>query len=375
MQTVSAIIVAGGSSSRFGADKLFLNIGGMSVLERSVALMQNNALISEIVIAAKEESLDKVKELSKAYSKVTAVVKGGATRLASTLNAIAATSKKAEYYAIHDAARPFASDALVTRVIKAAFVSGAAAPAVPVVDTIKTAQNGIITGTPDRDKLFAVATPQVFNASLYNEAAKGNSEAFDDCLLLERHGERVTLVEGERNNIKITTKEDIARAKAIAGACEMRIGHGYDVHKLVSGRKLILGGVEIPHETGLLGHSDADVLVHAVMDALLGAAALGDIGKLFPDSDEKYKGADSLALLKEVSRVIAENGFSVVNVDATVLCERPKLRPYIDEMRKKIAAGLGIEPSRVSVKATTEEGLGFTGSKEGIAAHALALLN
>ncbi len=375
MHTVSAIIVAGGSSSRFGEDKLFLNIGGVSVLERSIALMQNNALISEIVIAAREESLAKVKELSKKYNKVTAVVKGGATRLDSTLNAIAAASKKAEYYAIHDAARPFASDALVTRIIEAAFVSGAAAPAIPVVDTIKEADGGIIKCTPDRDRLFAVATPQVFKARLYNEAARGSSAAFDDCQLFERHGERVTLVEGERDNIKITTKEDIARAKAIAGASSMRIGHGYDVHRLVTERKLILGGVEIPHETGLLGHSDADVLVHAVIDALLGAAALGDIGKLFPDNDERYKGANSIRLLEEVARIIRAQGYSVENVDATVLCERPKLRAYIDSMRKNIASALSIDAARVSVKATTEEGLGFTGQKEGIAAHAVALLS
>ncbi|NLC78676.1 MAG: 2-C-methyl-D-erythritol 4-phosphate cytidylyltransferase, partial [Ruminococcaceae bacterium] len=230
MQRVSAVIVAGGSSSRMGTNKLFLNIGGKSVLERSVALMQNNALISEIVIATKEESLAQVKELSKNYNKVTAVVKGGDNRFASTMNAIAATDPDADYYAIHDAARPFASDALVTRVIEAAFKEGAAAPAVPVTDTIKTADNGVITNTPDRNRLFAVATPQVFRASLYKAAAKGNTEAFDDCQLIERHGERVVLVEGERDNIKITTKEDIARAKAIAGTNGMRIGHGYDVH-------------------------------------------------------------------------------------------------------------------------------------------------
>ena len=154
----------------------------------------------------------------------------------------------------------------------------------------------------------------------------------------------------------------------------MRIGHGYDVHRLVEGRKLILGGVDIPHETGLLGHSDADVLVHAVMDALIGAAALGDIGKLFPDSDEKYSGADSLELLKQVGQIIKGEGYSVGNIDATVLCERPKLRAFIDEMRGNIADTLGIDVKDVSVKATTEEGLGFTGEKKGIAAHAVATI-
>ncbi len=154
----------------------------------------------------------------------------------------------------------------------------------------------------------------------------------------------------------------------------MRIGHGYDVHRLVEGRKLILGGVEIPFEKGLLGHSDADVLAHAVMDALLGAAALGDIGKLFPDSDPAYAGADSLVLLRRVAEVLAEHGYGIGNVDATVLAQRPKLAPYIPEMRERLAAAMGVGPGQVSVKATTEEGLGFTGTGEGIAAHAVALI-
>lgn len=155
----------------------------------------------------------------------------------------------------------------------------------------------------------------------------------------------------------------------------MRIGHGYDVHRLVEGRRLVLGGVEVPFERGLLGHSDADVLSHAVMDALLGAAALGDIGKLFPDSDPAYAGADSLLLLRRVAEVLAEHGYAVGNVDATVLAQRPKLAPYIPEMRERLAAAMGVDPGQVSVKATTEEGLGFTGAGAGIAAHAVALLN
>ncbi len=154
----------------------------------------------------------------------------------------------------------------------------------------------------------------------------------------------------------------------------MRIGHGYDVHKLAEGRKLILGGVDIPYEKGLLGHSDADVLLHAIMDALLGAAALGDIGKLFPDTDDRFKGADSLVLLKEVCRVLTENGFRIGNIDSTVIAQRPKLKDHIDEMRSNIASACGIDVSVVSVKATTEEKLGFTGSGEGISAHAVCLI-
>ena len=155
----------------------------------------------------------------------------------------------------------------------------------------------------------------------------------------------------------------------------MRIGTGYDVHKLVEGRKLIMGGVEIPHETGLLGHSDADVAVHALMDAILGAAALGDIGRLFPDSDPKYEGADSMLLLERVVALVSEKGFSVSNADITIIAQRPKLAPYIGQMRENIAKSLGISTDRVNVKATTEEGLGFTGSLEGVSAHAVVLLN
>lgn len=155
----------------------------------------------------------------------------------------------------------------------------------------------------------------------------------------------------------------------------MRIGHGYDVHRLVTGRRLVLGGVEIAHDKGLLGHSDADVLLHAISDALLGAAAMGDIGKHFPDTDEKYRGADSLVLLSQVAKLLSESGYKVVNVDSTVLAEAPKLAPHIEKMRENISRALGVEIDAVSVKATTEEGLGFTGEGQGIAAHAVCLID
>ena len=194
----------------------------------------------------------------------------------------------------------------------------------------------------------------------------------DDCSIFELAGLPVRLVEGEYANRKITTREDLpAHAKEETA---MRVGHGYDVHRLVEGRKLILGGVEIPYEKGLLGHSDADVLAHAVADALLGAAALGDIGKLFPDTDERYKGADSLVLLGHVAARVRQAGFAVENIDATVLCQRPKLAAHIPAMREKLAAACGMDAGDVSVKATTEEGLGFTGEGLGIAAHCVCLL-
>lgn len=226
--------------------------------------------------------------------------------------------------------------------------------------------------TPDRSTLFAVQTPQVFDyalllGALQNAKQKGLSLT-DDCSAVEALGMTVLLTDGSEENIKITTPLDLDIAGLILKreADAMRIGHGYDVHRLVEGRKLILGGVEIPFEKGLDGHSDADVLVHAVMDALLGAAALGDIGKLFPDNDERYLGADSVELLKKVRDVLQEHGWKPGNLDATVIAQRPKLAPYIDTMRKRIADALETDAENVSVKATTEERLGFTGSGEGI---------
>ena len=227
--------------------------------------------------------------------------------------------------------------------------------------------------TPDRATLYAVQTPQCFRRALYTQAlaavtGEKASLVTDDCSLFELAGLPVRLTEGDYANYKITTKEDLQKEKT------MRIGHGYDVHRLVEDRKLIMGGVEIPYEKGLLGHSDADVLLHAVMDAVLGAAALGDIGQHFPDNDPAYKGADSLALTREVARIIAEHGYKVGNIDATILCQRPKLAPHIPAMRRNIADAFGLPVDAVSVKATTEEHLGFTGEGLGIAAHAVALI-
>ena len=274
----------------------------------------------------------------------------------------------------------------IAAVLKAAARCGAAAPAVPVKDTIKQAKGGsgktvpagcMVEDTPDRSTLYAVQTPQCFDRAAYLAALDELDETrarlvTDDCSLFELTGRPVELVQGDYANIKITTREDLPRAEN--GGKKMRIGHGYDVHRLVEGRKLILGGVEVPYEKGLLGHSDADVLAHAVMDAVLGAAALGDIGQHFPDTAEEYAGADSLVLARRVAEIVAAQGWRIENIDATILCQRPKLAPYIPVMREKLAAAFGLPVEAVSVKATTEEHLGFTGEGLGIAAHAVALI-
>ena len=235
--------------------------------------------------------------------------------------------------------------------------------------------------TPDKSLqrellLLKVACNTAERAEMREIATIYKSKIIDlspDSMVFELTGRPVQLTQGDYANLKITTREDLPRAEQKEGN-DMRIGHGYDVHRLVEGRKLIMGGVTIPYEKGLLGHSDADVLLHAVMDAVLGAAALGDIGQHFPDTDPAYKGADSLALTREVARIIAEHGYKVGNIDATILCQRPKLAPHIPAMRRNIADAFGLPVDAVSVKATTEEHLGFTGSGEGMAAHAIALL-
>lgn len=372
LPTVTAIIVAAGASRRMGFDKLSYRLpDGRTVLETSCALFAAHPAVDELVLVA-GGNRPQCEAIAAACPKPCTVVQGGATRADSVHNGLAAA--RGQLVAIHDAARPFASEEVITQVLQAAANTGAAAPAVPVKDTIKVAdKDGKVVTTPDRATLYAVQTPQCFDRALYLqalEAVSGEKASLvtDDCSLFELAGLPVTLTAGDYANLKITTKEDLQKENT------MRIGHGYDVHRLVEDRKLILGGVEVPYEKGLLGHSDADVLLHAVMDAVLGAAALGDIGQHFPDTDPAYKGADSLALTREVAKIIAAHGYKVGNIDATILCQRPKLAPHIPAMRKNIADAFGLPLDAVSVKATTEEHLGFTGEGLGIAAHAVALI-
>lgn len=373
----TAIIVAAGSSRRMGFDKLLHPLRGVPVLAHTLRALESHPLIHSVVVVA-GENIDAVRALLQKYppAKPVTLVRGGATR-AHSVKAGVAACPNAAYVAIHDGARPFVPAMVVSRAVQAALQVGAAAPALPVKDTIKVQYaDGRVESTPARDTLRAVQTPQVFKRSLFVEALAQIPEAeyallTDDCMVMERAGLPVQLVQGAEENIKITTPADLRGTEGGAG---VRIGHGYDVHRLVEGRKLLLGGVEVPYEKGLLGHSDADVLLHVVADALLGAAALGDIGRHFPDNDPAYAGADSLALLQKIVQIVREAGYEAVNIDATILCQAPKLAPHIPAMRQNIAAALGVGEEGVSVKATTEEGLGFTGEGAGIAAHCVVLL-
>ncbi len=367
----TAILVAAGASRRMGFDKLSYRLpDGRTVLETSCAALAAHPAVRQVVLVA-GANRPECERIAAACPKPCCVVDGGETRADSVRNGLAAA--EGALVAIHDAARPFVSRAVITAALEAAARTGAAAPAVPVKDTIKVAQGGRVVSTPDRAMLYAVQTPQCFSREKYRQAlacvtGEQARQVTDDCSLFELAGMPVELTAGDYGNYKITTPDDLKKEKT------MRIGHGYDVHRLVEDRKLILGGVEIPYEKGLLGHSDADVLLHAVMDAVLGAAALGDIGRHFPDTDPAYRGADSLALTRAVAALIREHGYTVGNIDATILCQKPKLAPYIEEMRRNIAAAFGVAADAVSVKATTEEHLGFTGEGLGIAAHAVALL-
>ena len=365
----AVIITAGGTGTRMGAEvpKQFLKIGGKTILEQTVQRFASMPEAFRIVLTAPEESLDLCREL---FPDEVRICAGGASRQKSVMAGLRELQKEGfpeeGIVLVQDGVRPYVTEETIRDVLRLAEETGAAIAAVPCTDTIRD----IETGTLQRDRLVSVQTPQGFRFGLLLDAyEKAEAEGFsgtDDAGLVERLGHPVAIAAGSRENIKITTPSDLPQ--------EMRIGSGYDVHRLVEGRKLILGGVEIPYEKGLLGHSDADVLLHALMDAMLGAAAMGDIGKCFPDNDPAYEGADSMTLLKEVAGMLADAGWKLGNADVTVICQKPKIGPHAEEMRRNIAAACGTDPGRISVKATTTEKLGFTGRGEGIAAEAVCTI-
>lgn len=381
---VTVIIAAAGQGKRMGAavNKVLLPLADQPVLLHSIETFSACSQVDELIIVAAPEELPAVEVLlsGQAGLKPYRLVAGGSERQYSIANALQEISANTQVVVVHDGARPFAGGELIDEVIRAARLHGAAIAAVPVKDTIKTAgQDGFVSNTLPRQTLWAVQTPQAFDCAIlckaYEHAGKTGLLATDDAALVEQLGIKVKIVTGAYDNFKITTPDDLKLAAAVVGqGCDqmVRFGMGYDVHRLVEGRKLIIGGVDIPHSHGLLGHSDADVLLHAVKDALLGAAALGDIGRHFPDNDDRYKGVSSMVLLARVGGILQEHGCKVNNIDATIVAEKPKLAPFIPAMNENIASALGLAPGQVNVKATTTEGLGFTGQKEGIAAYAVA---
>ena len=379
---VTAIIAAGGRGERLGAGqpKQFLSIAGQTILERSVRAFLTHAAVDDVVVALPAELAGAPPAYLTGTAKPLRVVAGGARRQDSVAAAFRAVPARTDVIVVHDAARPFASADLIARTIAAAAESGAALAAVAARDTVKQSDGFVVRATLDRRTIFLAQTPQAFRRDVLRDALALSSDATDEASLAEQAGHTVRIVEGEATNIKITTREDLAMAEAInraggAPATAARVGTGYDLHRLVEGRLLILGGVTIPFDRGLAGYSDADAVCHAVTDAILGAAGAGDIGRHFPNTDPQWQGASSIDLLRRAMAVVRQMGLAVGNVDATVIAERPKLVPHIDAMRANLAEALGVSLDRISVKGKTNEGVGELGRGEAIAVHAIALLN
>jgi len=377
-EKVAGIVAAGGAGVRAGAAKQWLVLGGETVLRRAARALAASPLVDEIVAVVPEGEQRRGAQEVAGLGKPARAVAGGAARADSVRNGLAAAEGSAVVL-VHDAARPFATPALAARVVEAAARDGAALAALPVTDTVKRGAGEAdlrVAETLDRRTLWLAQTPQGFRRDLllraYEAAGTAAAAATDECSLVERLGAPVTLVPGEPGNFKITGPADVERARAVLEA-PVAMGVGYDTHRFSPGRRLVLGGVEFEGD-GLLGHSDADVCAHAIGDAILGAAGLGDLGRHFPDADPRWKGVSSLLLLRDIARKAAEHGWRVGNCDVTLAARRPKIAPRAEEMRARLAEALGVSPAQVNVKATTGEGMGFVGREEGIAAHAVALL-
>ena len=381
---VVAVVPAAGAGKRLGGacPKQFLPLAGRPLLTRTLMVLEVTPQVHAVVVVCPPGGEAETRcACVEPYglAKVAAVVSGGAQRQDSVAAGVAEAAKLgAQWLVIHDAARPLARPELFARVLEAAAQTGAAIAAVPAADTVKQAgPDDLAEATLDRSKLWLVQTPQVFERGLLEralaQAAQDGYYATDEAGLVERLGEKVKLVMGSRDNLKVTTPEDLALAQGLLGPAT-RVGQGFDAHRLVQGRRLILAGVELTHETGLLGHSDADVATHAVMDALLAAAGLGDIGQMFPDSDPAFAGADSIELLAQVVDRLAGEGWRPAQVSLTLLAQRPKIAPHYPAMRAKLAEALGLEPGEVNLAASTTEGLGFVGREEGMAAWVTAVI-
>ena len=340
--------------------------------------------IADVIVALPRELATSVPDYLRGGRKPVEIVEGGERRQDSVAQAFARVPAHADVVVIHDAARPLVTADLIGRTVDAAVRFGAAIAALPATDTVKRSNaERFIVDTIPRTEIFLAQTPQAFRIDVLRDAlaqAGGAADATDEAMLAERAGHRVRLVDGDPRNLKITTADDLATAERLiggggtAGVPSLRIGNGYDLHRLVGGRRLILGGVTIPFDKGLEGHSDADVVCHAVTDAILGAAALGDIGRYFPDTDATWKDADSLALLGRVAAIVADAGFAVGNIDVVVIAQRPRLMPYIDAMRANLARALNLGIDNVSIKGKTNEGVDSIGAGDSIAVHAVALV-
>jgi 2-C-methyl-D-erythritol 4-phosphate cytidylyltransferase/2-C-methyl-D-erythritol 2,4-cyclodiphosphate synthase len=379
---VAAVVVAAGRGLRAGGDlpKQYRQLFGQPVIRASLAVLARHR---EISVVQPVTHRDDVRNYQQAIEGLDLLppIEGGASRQASVRAGLEALAKLGpELVLVHDAARPFVSDVLITRAIVAARASGAAVPVIAVPDTVKMVDpDGAVTGTLDRASLRIAQTPQAFRFPPLLDAhrratAAGREDFTDDAALAEWAGLKVTTFEGERDNVKLTTDGDFARAEAarLAALSDVRTGFGFDVHQFGAGDHVMLGGVRISHQRGVSGHSDADVVLHALVDAILGALAEGDIGVHFPPSDPRWRGASSDRFLAfAVERVRARRG-RIAHLDVTVVCEMPRIGPHRDAIRARIAEIAGVPIERVGIKATTSEQMGSLGRGEGMAAFANA---
>ena len=381
--SVWCVVLAAGKGTRSGLteNKVFFRWQGRSVLSRCLDALAASGAYDGAVLVLSEADLPRYREIVETEGEnplVRRVALGGRTRRESGYNGLQALPEDVEIVSVHDAARPFVTAEIIRATIEDARKYGSGVISTPVVDTIKHVDpaTGWVT-TPERSALRAVQTPQSFNCemlrSAHARAMKEGLEVTDDAMLFEHEYGTVHLSDapGAEKNVKLTNPEDFKR---LDGAPKMRIGSGYDAHRLKEGRKLVLCGVEVPHDRGLDGHSDADVAVHALMDALLGALGEGDIGRHFPDSEPQYKGISSMLLLEQVMQRVQARGYRVENADVTIVAQKPKLAGFIPQMRANIAAALGVDVDCANVKATTTERMGFEGEELGVSAQAVALL-
>ncbi|MDI6638360.1 MAG: 2-C-methyl-D-erythritol 4-phosphate cytidylyltransferase [Bacillota bacterium] len=410
--SVCALIAAAGAGRRMGAgvNKVFLPLRGEPVLRHTLRAFEVCDCVDDVIVIVAPDEVESTRSLVGTWgeiSRVRGVVAGGATRQESVLRGLGHLGAACEIVVVHDGARPLIRPFTISRVVEAARTFGAAVVAVPVRDTTKVVRGGEVVTTLDRDTLWAAATPQAFRRGIIEDAHRAGAcdgvQATDDSMLVERTGVRIKVIQGEYANIKITTPEDLVVAEALLGARDektahdlapaatepslgpvvgqapghavgpappIRVGLGFDVHRLVPGRPLVLGGVVVPFDLGLEGHSDADVILHAIADAILGACGLGDIGHHFPDTDSAFAGISSTVILEKVRDLASEAGFVVNNVDAMLLAERPRIAAHVSAMRATVARILRVPVEQVSIKATTMEGMGFVGRGEGMACYA-----
>lgn len=370
----SAVLACGGSGSRagFGRNKLLETVDGVACFTKTLYVFSSHPDIDEIIVVCAENDEEAFSAEAKKLGAKVKFVRGGKTRFESVENGVLAA--KGDIVALHDGARPFVSASLISACVESAKKYGSGVACVPPTDTVAAiAYDGDdrLIVSAGRKNLYAVQTPQVFRKDdllrAYSLCGESFGDFTDESGLFAKYIGRCRLVDGEISNKKLTYSDDFAPSSGL------RVGTGFDLHRLVEGRKLILGGVEIPHSKGLLGHSDADVLLHAIMDALLSSASLGDIGKLFPDTDAAYEGISSVVLYKKVKALLEENGYAIRNVSAVIMAQKPKLSPYRESITRNIAELSGISESSVGVTCTTLEGIGVVGREEGIAVQAYCL--